>query len=94
MQRHVRKNLRTETKGGILDIHCGFKTHNYLCCHCMVARVKLKTSQAELCKLQRMACLRITEAMRTVPTAAAEILLGLLQYTCRRKRRPRQEITA
>jgi hypothetical protein len=40
-------------------------------------RVKFKTSQAELGKLQRMACLGITGAMRTAPTAAMEVLLGL-----------------
>jgi hypothetical protein len=40
-------------------------------------RVKLKTSLAELSKLQRMACLRITGAIRTAPTAAMEALLGL-----------------
>jgi hypothetical protein len=39
--------------------------------------VKLKTSQAELSKLQRTACLGITEAIRTVPTTAMEVLLGL-----------------
>jgi hypothetical protein len=37
-------------------------------------KVKLKTSQAELSKLQRMACLGITAAMRTTAT---EVLLGL-----------------
>jgi hypothetical protein len=41
-------------------------------------RVKLKTSQAELGKLQRMACLGITGAMRTFQTAAMEFLLGFL----------------
>jgi hypothetical protein len=40
-------------------------------------RVKLKTSQAELSKLQRMVCLGITGAMRPAPTAAMEVLLGL-----------------
>jgi hypothetical protein len=43
-------------------------------------RVKLKTHQVELSKLQRMAYLGITEAMRTAPTAptaAMEVLLGL-----------------
>jgi hypothetical protein len=39
-------------------------------------RVKLKTSQAELSKLQRTACLGITGVIRT-PTAAIEVLLGL-----------------
>jgi hypothetical protein len=37
----------------------------------------METSQAELSKLQRMACLGITGAMRMAPTAAMEILLGL-----------------
>jgi hypothetical protein len=40
-------------------------------------RVKLKTSQAELSKLQRLTCLGITGALRTAPTAAMEALLGL-----------------
>jgi hypothetical protein len=40
-------------------------------------RVKLKTSQAELSKLKRMVRLGITKAMRTAPTAAMEVLLGL-----------------
>jgi hypothetical protein len=39
-------------------------------------RVKLKTSQAELNGLQRMACLGNTGATRTAPTAAMEVLLG------------------
>jgi hypothetical protein len=39
--------------------------------------VKLKTSQVELSKLQGMACLGITGAMRTAPTSAMEVLLGL-----------------
>jgi hypothetical protein len=54
-------------------------------------RVKLKTSQAELRKLQRMACLGITGAMRTAPTTAMEVLLGLLPfYICRWRQRPKQ----
>jgi hypothetical protein len=40
-------------------------------------RVKLKTSQAELSKLQKMACLGITGAMRTASTASLKVLLGL-----------------
>jgi hypothetical protein len=40
-------------------------------------RVKLKTSQADLSKLQRMAGLGITGGMRTGPTAAIEVLLVL-----------------
>jgi hypothetical protein len=40
-------------------------------------RIKYGTSRAELSKLQRMACLGITGAIRTAPTAAIEVLLGL-----------------
>jgi hypothetical protein len=40
-------------------------------------RIKYGTSRAELSKLQRMTCLGITGAMRTAPTAAIEVLLGL-----------------
>jgi hypothetical protein len=41
------------------------------------SRVKFETSKTELNKLQRMACLGITEAMRTTPTVAIEVLLLL-----------------
>jgi hypothetical protein len=41
------------------------------------SRVKFKTSKVELSKLQRMAYLGITGAMRTAPTAATEVLLRL-----------------
>jgi hypothetical protein len=40
-------------------------------------RVKLKRSQAEFSKMQRMAYLGITGAMRTAPTSTKEVLLGL-----------------
>jgi hypothetical protein len=40
-------------------------------------RMKYRTSRAELSKLQRVACLAITGAIRTAPTAAIEVLLGL-----------------
>jgi hypothetical protein len=40
-------------------------------------RVKFRTSKAELSKLQRMASLGITGAIRTIPTAAMDVLLGL-----------------
>jgi hypothetical protein len=41
-------------------------------------RVKFKTSKAELSKLQRMACLGIDGSMKTAPTTAIEVLIGLL----------------
>jgi len=42
-----------------------------------VARVRYKVSRMELSKLQRLACLAITGAMRTTPTAAMVVLLVL-----------------
>jgi hypothetical protein len=39
--------------------------------------LKFKISQAKLSKLQRLACLGVTGAMRTAPTAAIEVFLGL-----------------
>jgi hypothetical protein len=50
-------------------------------------KVNLKTSQAELGRLQRMACLGITGAIRTAPTAAMEVLLGLPHCIWRWRRR-------
>jgi hypothetical protein len=41
-------------------------------------RVKFKTSQAELSKMQRVAFHGITGAIKTAPTASMEVLLGLL----------------
>jgi len=38
---------------------------------------QLKTSKKELKKLKRLAFLAITGAMKTTPTAAVEVLLGL-----------------
>lgn len=40
-------------------------------------RTQLKTAKKSLSKLQRLACVCITGAMRTCPTAAIEIILGL-----------------
>jgi hypothetical protein len=39
--------------------------------------VKLKKNKAELSKLQRMACLCITGAMKTAPTAEIEVVVRL-----------------
>jgi hypothetical protein len=75
MQRHIWGNLWTETKGDVLDIHCGSKTHRLTSAATIWwPRVKLKISQAELSKLHGMTCMGITEAMRT---AAMEALLGI-----------------
>jgi hypothetical protein len=55
-------------------------------------RDKQKNCQAVFSKLQRMACLGITEAMRTTLRAATEVFLGLPSYTCKWKWRLIQEI--
>jgi hypothetical protein len=40
-------------------------------------RVRYNVSRTELSKIQRLACLAITGVMKTTPTAAMEVLLGL-----------------
>jgi hypothetical protein len=40
-------------------------------------RVRCNVNRTELSKLQRLVCLAITGAMKTTPTAAMEVLLGL-----------------
>jgi hypothetical protein len=56
-------------------------------------RVKFKISQAELSKLQRMAFLGITGAIRTTQWLQLKPSLDSPHYTCRWKQGPRQEIT-
>jgi hypothetical protein len=73
MQRHIREKLGTETEGDILDIHLVIYAATV-----WWPRVKLKRSHAELSKLQRMVCFRITGEMERAPTTATEGLLGLL----------------
>jgi hypothetical protein len=43
----------------------------------MVAQGKQKTTKMQLCRIQRMACLAITGAMKLTPTVAMEVLLNL-----------------
>jgi hypothetical protein len=40
-------------------------------------RVRYNVSRTKLSKIQRLACLTITGAMKTTPTAAMQVLLGL-----------------
>jgi hypothetical protein len=55
-------------------------------------RVKFETSRANLNKLQRLACLGITGAMRAAPTSANEVLLGFSPLQSRLRLRPEQEL--
>jgi hypothetical protein len=59
-------------------------------------RIKFKTSKVELSKLQRMACLGITGAMKTAPTAANEVLeaeatAGIYRLYCSNQWKPKSE---
>jgi hypothetical protein len=74
----------------ILDVQRCFKTRSHLYYHCVVAYGQIQTSKVKLSKLQRMACLRITGAMKTAPTAAIEVLIGLPHCTCSWRLRPEQ----
>jgi hypothetical protein len=40
-------------------------------------RVRYNVSRTEISKIERLACLAITGVMKTSPTAAMEVLLGL-----------------
>jgi hypothetical protein len=59
-----------ETKGSVLVVHHGDNNHNHLYYHSVVAKGINKTSRAKMSKLQRLASLGITGAIRTTPTAA------------------------
>jgi hypothetical protein len=69
--------LGTETKGGILDNTAVVRPIITYAATIWWPRVKLKTSQVDLSKLQSKAYLGITGATRTAPTVAMEVLLGL-----------------
>jgi hypothetical protein len=69
MQRHVQENLGTETNGYWIYTAVVRSIVTYAAA-VWWPRVKVKTSQAELGKLQRMACLGTTGALRTAPTVA------------------------
>jgi hypothetical protein len=77
MQGHIWVNLGTETKVIYWIYTAVVRPIVTYATTIWWLRVKLKTSQAELSKLQRMACLEIKGAMRTAPPAAMEVLLGL-----------------
>jgi hypothetical protein len=60
-----------------MGAHHGDKTHNHLCYHCVVAKVKFETIRTELRKLQRLASFGVTGVMRMTLTAANK---GLLRH--------------
>jgi len=70
-------------KNGVLDlVWCNGSTrrlldHQYSMVPWFVAHGNEKTTKIQLCRIQKMACLAITGAMRSTPTAATEVLLDL-----------------
>jgi hypothetical protein len=66
-----------ETQGGpqVLRRHCS--VDHLLCTLSMVAWHSKSKCKKKLNKVQRLACLRITGALRTTPIGAMEALAGL-----------------
>jgi hypothetical protein len=75
MQRHIRENLGAETNSIYIGYTLWLQEPVTYAATVWWPRVKLKTRQAELSKLQRMARLGIIERKRTL-TAAMEVPLG------------------
>ena len=69
--------MGSETNDDILDVHHYGKTNCFLCCPDVMAKNQKKVCVNELTKLQRTACIGITEAFRTTPPAALEVAIGL-----------------
>jgi hypothetical protein len=72
--------LGTETKDIALDMHCGYRTPNYLLLS-LCGALGLNSEQAELnlANCKGWSAWILTGAMRTAPTPAVEILLRLSQ---------------
>ena len=72
-----RQTLGLHPKGGPLDLHSCYSSYDSLCSYRMVDSYGQSYRTQALCKIQRQACLAITGAMRSTPTAAMETILGL-----------------
>jgi hypothetical protein len=55
--------------------------------------MKYNVSKKEISKIQKLACLAITEAMKMTPRAAMEVLLGLPALHVMMRQRPGQRST-
>jgi len=67
-------------QGGVLAIHSGDKTDDRICRCSLVAnsRFLFNSSYKRLEHIQRVARLYVTGAIRTTPTAALELITGLV----------------
>jgi hypothetical protein len=77
LQKHVWKKTATETKAVYWIYTTVVRPIVTYAARVWWPRVEYKTSKAELSILQRMASLGITGVMRTTPTTAIKVLLGL-----------------
>jgi len=66
------------SKGNSVDVYRDNQAYNHLCSCDMVASSKPKGCRKKLDHIQRLACLHITGAVRTTPTSALEIIIGLI----------------
>ena len=69
--------MRSQTKGGALNLHHGDQTHIDLWFYSLVVEGQKNISRPELSWLQKSACLAVTGAMKPTPMAAMKVLLGL-----------------
>ena len=75
--------MGSEANDGILVVHHYGKTTLM-----WWPRIKKKLCVNELTQLLRTACIGITGAFRTTPTAALEVAIGSLPFHCRLRERP------
>ena len=68
--------MGSETKGCVLDLHHDDQTRIDLKLCGLAAKDEIQYQQ-ERAKIQKLACLAITGAMKMTPRAAMEVLLGL-----------------
>ena len=69
--------MEPETQGGLLALCHQRSVDPHLCFLSMVARLSKASAKKKLSKVQRLACLGITGAIRTTPAGAMEALIGL-----------------
>ena len=69
--------MGSEAQGGPLALRHHRSPDHLLCLLSMVARCQTASTKNKLSKVHRLACLGIAGALRTTPTGAMEVLLGL-----------------
>jgi hypothetical protein len=67
----------TETENRVLAVHGGHQTLTYLCFVVGWHRARTSRNITLFTHIQRITCLSMTGCMKSTPTAALEVLLGL-----------------